>query len=949
MQTSHLTQIDPTTWSLTNEGRTFHLAMHTLPKTTNMAPVLDAIEHAFASHRTQQSFTVTAQNRTYRVQQEPLPFGQSLLKFFNRSYTTTFSVKTQVESVNPYGFYRIDKRVWSMPKEDGAELRFTMPKLEREHDMIALLKSVNRLFCSEEVSNIQKGIVLTVETEDSTKTYRIRQQKAPSFVTRLFRKVIHTITPYRCSEIRNKKIVFLDVRKMGFWQRIVSKVSRATSFFYTIGNEALQFPRIRFTGSSINAVSFKDPFTTLSAWCFQNVEPATSFIMHKEHKGAYRLVLSRGGELRLEKIGKTRTDEQVREDRRTVRAYRAFLEREYGKRFVKQIKTLCGVDLKNIGPLLPDHVFKCNIAVNSIEMTHAEAFWRKLKRARDVLPQLHDRLYEPITDENKHTLKELFRIFPTRELRGLCRVAQGDQQGIPTVNRLSTFLTSLLGHETVDSIRELPEQVSSQVLSMLMPTPGELDRAFTGRKMRHIEIGGSHAMENPNNENPCRLIFELLHVYRDLAKTNDWKNFFELLAHVVVKKALYRPPHGNDAERMRVGVILPAPTSQEGHKRWYYNEALLDDSHGHVSYTFFPVAQGATNHPFIRGFRSTSSDRSTMNSLDSIAADLNPTSPGSLKPELAPKHQGHYLEERTIPLWAAYHKAPKNPTLDLSFEKEKMAAKLFIEYARERIANHEKVVPIIETMVKSEDIALLNQTLEEWGQQLEEFPEHKTPQDVVLVGQSLGASLAQFGVYHTAVRAERVPLPGHTCTCYAYNAPAISTRQDAAFMEFGKRHAEIFSSLNIRWDIRYLFEHRDAVPIAGGSHLGITGYTEKDKRWLTFSAKVFRPLSTAIALCITARRCHGRRISRATERRDYSIRSVSPQELQEHDRGWWMSAKVARIFGYTIARSPNLIEGLRRTVGVITYIPLRIIEAIRGHGIGRRSSDGVLFIPYERT
>jgi hypothetical protein len=165
-------------------------------------------------------------------------------------------------------------------------------------------------------------------------------------------------------------------------------------------------------------------------------------------------------------------------------------------------------------------------------------------------------------------------------------------------------------------------------------------------------------------------------------------------------------------------------------------------------------------------------------------------------------------------------------------------------------------------------------------------------------------------------------------------------------MEVGQRNREIFHDLHIKWKIYHQFEHNDVVPIAGGSHLGITGYRKEDSSWLDFSALIFRPLPTAQALSITTTPCHARKICRAKQGVDYSSSRITPAQLVEHDRGWWMSSKVAKAFGHTIARSPKLSEGARRTIGAFAYIPLKIINIIRGAGIGRRSSDGVLSLTY---
>jgi hypothetical protein len=600
------------------------------------------------------------------------------------------------------GFYRIDKKTWSIFRDiegERREVRFNLPEGKEKKDSIALLKTIEQIFTtsySTELSQkrLQTGFGFKIQRKHCPETtYRIQQQREPSYLTKLFRKIVNRINPYPYSEIPNKKIITLDVTRPGIWKRILAKIFCIKNSVYTFKKKELQSPTLRFTGSASYLPSFADPFTVLSTQCFQTIEPETTFVMHKEHRGAYRLVLSQLEQLRLEKI-KKRTPKQIDENRRTIQAYKSFLEKEYGKEIVVQILTLCGVDLDSMiangRPLLPDHVFKCNIAACNIEIPHVEAFWKKLQSAHRILQEEKSDLTQWSEKQQKQpsSLKKLSDLFSIREFRGL-EMAVRKRYKDYSLALLCRFLEEIVGGRRVESIRDLSETISSQIISMVMPKDDELDRAFTGRKLRHLEIRGSHAMENHDNENPCRLIFELLHTYKDLAKTDDWANFYELLAHTVVKKALYRPPHGHDQERMRVGLILPAPSTKNGTKRWYYNEAFLDDSQGRVSYDLIPVAKNAKDSngsllPFIRVFRSTSSSDHSMNSMDSIAADLaHRHSPGSLKPELGYKHQGDALKERTIPLWVAHFMAPRSLAPDLADKELKEAARLFIEYVKQ--------------------------------------------------------------------------------------------------------------------------------------------------------------------------------------------------------------------------------------------------------------------------
>jgi len=981
-------QINKTTWStvqeIEDEDVELRFNMSMIDQADDQREILTAIKEKISSqthlwqHTLKKGLTVSVSkgnltSKSYRIREtreKPSLLTRIFRAIFYWSKTDKKIMEidvtrsaTQSIHIDPNEFYRIDERTWSLFRDiegERREIRFNIPKTKEEKDKVALLKTLEQTFTtaySTELSQkrLQTGFNFKIDRKHCKKTtYRIQQQKELSYPTKLFHKTVNRIWPYAYSEMPNKKIITLNVTQPGIFKRILNTIFCVKNSVYTFKKKELESPTLRFTGSDSFQSSFTDPFTKLSTWCFQTIESDTNFIMHKQHRGAYRLVLSDVGLLQLEKIGTTTQTPQ--QNRHTVQVYKSFLEKEYGEEIVEQILTLCGIDLdamiQGSRPLLPDHVFKCNIAACNIEMPHVEALWKKLQSANEIVKDQkgNSEAWKDIMANEISSLDKLCELFSIRELRGLERVIQ-DKYCNCSLALLARFLTDYVDGRNVESIRDLPEEVSSEIISMLMPTDEDLDNAFTGRKMRHLEITGSRLMENKDNANPCRLIFELLHTYKDLAKTNDWLNFYELLSHTVVKKALYRPPHGNAQERLRVGVILPAPSSKYG-ARWYYNEAFLDDSQGRISYDFLPVAKDAKDKdgnllPFIRAFRSTSSNKHSINYLDSIAADLAPTrSPGSLKPGLGYKHQGNALEERTIPLWVAQLMAPRSTDPDLAGKELKEIAKLCIEYVRQKSSNNKNVVSALENAIKDNDNPKLNQLLLNWATSFKESTKDKTRQKIVFLGQSLGAGLAQFETYYLTAHKKRVPLPNQQCECYTYNGPAIDHDDDKAFMEIGQKNAAIFKQHNISFKIRHQFEYRDIVPIAGGSHLGITGYKQEDSSWLNFSAAIFRPLPTAEALSITTPRPHRRKICRATAGVDYSISRITPAELVEHDRGWWMSSKVANLFGHTITRSPKLSEITRRTVGVFAYIPLKIIGIVRGAGIGRRGSDGVLSLTY---
>ncbi|MBS0655877.1 MAG: hypothetical protein JSR46_08880, partial [Verrucomicrobia bacterium] len=316
---------------------------------------------------------------------------------------------------------------------------------------------------------------------------------------------------------------------------------------------------------------FRDAFTTLAAIYFQSNDPY--YISEEKVEAAYRYVLSPTGDLQLEEYTLAPpTEEQKEQNRAVTQFYRAFIKNNFGEEKLEYISHAYGFSLDELisagAPLVPDHVFKTNIGVNNIELGDVQ--------------RLYNKLVNYAVDPNQ---------FDIKELRKLTQLITNQSARPVTFDELSRFAYEFL-RERPALVQELPTDMFNVLVDLVMPTDAERDLAFTGRKITHLSIAGDMTQGNSNIFNPSRDLFELLHLFPQYRKAN-WDNYLELVTHVAVKKSLFRktpPQQGEDNDNQwHVGILLPGPDSQDGQKRWYYNDAMTDDGEGNLSYVFLPA------------------------------------------------------------------------------------------------------------------------------------------------------------------------------------------------------------------------------------------------------------------------------------------------------------------------------------------------------------------------
>lgn len=918
-------------------------------------------------------------------------------------------------------------------KSDLDEIRIEVPSSLQGNDRYTMVQLITeKIFKANRINfeTLRKGFSFRTEREEHWKLVAANVNQS------FLRSCIQKIPCF--AVISHPRVMRMTLSRVHN-SPCCQKISKITSFYLNprelllpVFNRPfhaeISFPEL------LRRPQFSDPFTELAALSFQSAEQF--FVMESAHRGSLQFV-RRGGRLRLDPIedtasmprpsprssppspshtaateGSQETSESIpvplsprmtgnfldafldttetgtssklsqqKEENRTILSYfMKHLRQEYGVWLIDFLKHTYDLDLKKMYeeglPLFPDHVFKANIGANNIEYGHLVALVHTLRRLVQDIEQSPLEHKKPFLDYLvlRDEIGSLGHL-SLRECRKLIQqVQEFSHKEAILLEDVLVYLKGLLPEETREPASLPPAQFHALV-HLLVSTTEELDRAFTGRKIRHSAIFGYHTMGDKKVANSCRDLFELLHIFQEM-KESSWPAYFELLSHVVAKKTLFR--RNIDGTGWHVGLLLPGPNVNEGHETWYYNDTFLDDSKGNFSYTLKPACDGYRQGPheqlgpkplpYIKLYRSTASDKSALNSHDSLRADLNPDgSPGSLNPSLSYEYERKNFESRTLPLWMGYvllgylYKDKPTPSYEGWMQK---AVQLFAEYRtqyKKESVITEGELTALQKMRSERNYPLLLETLLEKSTQLGEDPRMKISQDIAFVGHSLGGGLAQDGVYQFCTRTKRVPLPEATIICSTSHPPAIDNVKNTRFMNLGQEHQEMLSLNRMGYHIWHQFELGDFVPQAGGSHLGTPVYppkpvdyhelslpSERQRQWLTFHAHVFKPLISAKSMEIVDVPTHGRRIGHAMLDRDYSLQELTSQQVGEFDHALILKGDVRKAFGYRILNSPKLSEWVRKKIGRLAKWGFASLEWFHGFGMGDRDENGVWYMRFSQ-
>lgn len=854
-------------------------------------------------------------------------------------------------------------------QEDGlSEIRMSVCGVKNGENQYKLVNTITKIFsdnvCDITQRALEQGIIVQIDDPDSSISGRwlVTSRKVGCLFFRILESILYCIKQwFPCfytppsGSIAN---VTISNIKGHCCEELIAKIRGATSFLHV--PPALGLPdadRIRPIPQTVdeilNTPNFADPATLLSTTCLQSVEGP--YLMEAKPNSDYYLSIE-GTNLALKRIPKDLDDSYLEANRKALSYYVDFLQREFGLDFLTQIQETTGIDFGKMSeeglPLTPDIVSRCNVCANNIELSHLEKIWHRLKIFKSnykAIKKGSDPTYRELGSPLHDPKEKREYIVPWRVLRKLC----------------CEELNDLVGNNPPASVQDLPPAKFNAVRALIESTPDELERAYTGRKIRHIAISGFITMGNPNRPNPSRCQAELLQIFEGLKK--NWENFFELSAHVYSKKNLFRLSPDQRQEEWHVGTMIPGPQVDGNIESSYYTQAVVDDGAGGFSYVLAPSCTtytlGERSLPWIKVYRSTNSNPNSPDWWTSMLADINNKgSPGSMDPDAAYVRERKELDKRSLPLWSAYLEAALILKNDPS--KSTLTYSKAIYFAVDELEEYLSVVDpgakfqIIHALrVALDDVnfVIVEEQLSAIAERYHERSDDKLEQDIYHIGHSLGAANAQLFTWHHFTKQRRVPMIGCCSYTVAFNGPAIDKEHDEEFMSFGREHKELFRLLGIRFSVQHQLEFGDVVPQGGECHLGTSGYSPEDDDWLEFSAYVFKPNVyeapiTATALPITTLQTHGRRIREAEEgeKKDYVVTGLSPEMLVSFHESWVLPSDLRQIFGYPLLISPYISEKMRHIAGCILMPIGKLLTPCLEIEPPVQSHDGVTYVEYAR-
>lgn len=445
---------------------------------------------------------------------------------------------------------------------------------------------------------------------------------------------------------------------------------------------------------------FRDQFTEIAAAAFQQAEgrfesesDITAGGDRANPIGSYKFVLVED-QLRLIPF---HYRGQEAGEREAIELYRHFLKCVYGASGMYFLKKDYAIEVEGDGPLLPEHIFKANIAANVTTHHFAHNLLQKLRRIFSDVPEMAesgsssaagaDASPTPIGSfydfYSRFSQTRYMAELSIRSVKGLydymiARPSLRDAGSQIIVRLIRSLLNLDEGAPPPDNLKYLSPLGFDQLMSVYMNgfdlSPQASDQpAFTGRTIRHLAIAGYKTMGDPKLQDHCRSHFETLHIFSSLQTTKggatatwaDPSAFYELLSHVISKKNIWRWDIVNPKilqlsegyARILPGPWLPGESAATSVRTWYQVSSFIDDRGGDTNFVLTPVVDKyrfeERRLPVIKLFRSTAGSPEADSSSVSVAADLNPEGVESLCPVIADYHALPTLYKSTMPIWLA--------------------------------------------------------------------------------------------------------------------------------------------------------------------------------------------------------------------------------------------------------------------------------------------------------
>ena len=308
--------------------------------------------------------------------------------------------------------YRLDDTTWSTtitPLQSGiGEIRITTPPFDTGTKAYRLASIIRDLIQEKlphiDRATLQRGFVVTNASGPLKGTWFVSSRKNESAISMVFHRVVTSIAQWIpfTRTIPSEKIVTLYVQELPdrSSRNFVGKMMCAAQLAARPEQKeafVLPPPLPTCLEEQLRDQLFRDRYTLLATTSLQKEE--RDFVMEVGHRGQRRYVIE-GGVLLLATAGRS-TPEARAQNQTAWASYRRFLELEFGKEFVEYIRVAYNIDFAEMEekglPLYPDHVFKCNIGANYIELGHVERLWSVMKALAQHPPLAPERYAEQLS------------------------------------------------------------------------------------------------------------------------------------------------------------------------------------------------------------------------------------------------------------------------------------------------------------------------------------------------------------------------------------------------------------------------------------------------------------------------------------------------------------------------------------------------------------------------
>ncbi len=329
-----------------------------------------------------------------------------------------------------------------------------------------------------------------------------------------------------------------------------------------------------------------------------------------------------------------------------VQKYRSFLEDEYGTRKVDEVQKAFKMDLSSAKRLTPEHVYRMNIGLRTIDADDLEELIQKLPLLKEIDGLSLDQVAEK-TKIPKYLLRSLMEVFVSPKVSG----SESDTQSSETSSGIEVI------SDWVERFDRLPTSLgdcTEKELELLME-PFSLDKeaseaSYTGRKIKK-PLQAGYTTAELGEEKLWIDRQELSQAFDVMANTQNRDLWLEKLDHVVVKANLLK---GSEETGFYSSTLIPALLTDEGERRWYKVSRCTSNGFGIFTYTLEPAGKDS-KLPAIFLARSTASSEYALHGKDTLLNDLNGLNPpGYEGMMLNVPYDAEFFKKYSVPIWVGH-------------------------------------------------------------------------------------------------------------------------------------------------------------------------------------------------------------------------------------------------------------------------------------------------------